>query len=54
MITTGRGLSYVDGRGGDDIIVTGDTGGAASKAMVAGGSGKDTITVGQRRQQGGR
>ncbi|GAA1689421.1 hypothetical protein GCM10009745_38180 [Kribbella yunnanensis] len=46
VITTGRGLSYVDGRGGDDIIVTGDTGGAASKAVVAGGSGKDTITVG--------
>lgn len=46
VITTGRGLSYVDGRGGDDIIVTGDTGGAASKATVAGGSGKDTITVG--------
>ncbi len=46
VITTGRGLSYVDGRGGNDIIVTGDTGGAASKAMVAGGSGDDTITVG--------
>ncbi len=46
VITTGRGLSYVDGRGGDDIIVTGDTGGAASKATVAGGPGKDTITVG--------
>ncbi|GAB2678280.1 hypothetical protein GCM10009743_63090 [Kribbella swartbergensis] len=46
VITTGRGLSYVDGRGGDDIIVTGDTGGAASKAVVAGGPGKDTITVG--------
>ncbi|MFC0624645.1 calcium-binding protein [Kribbella deserti] len=46
VITTGRGLSYVDGRGGDDIIVTGDTGGPGSKAMVAGGAGKDTITVG--------
>jgi Ca2+-binding RTX toxin-like protein len=46
VITTGRGLSYVDGRGGDDIIVTGDTGGANSKAVVAGGAGKDTITVG--------
>ncbi|WP_433014887.1 calcium-binding protein [Kribbella sp. CA-294648] len=46
VITTGRGLSYVDGRGGDDIIVTGDTGGATSKASVAGGPGKDTITVG--------
>ncbi|WP_344217891.1 calcium-binding protein [Kribbella sancticallisti] len=46
VITTGRGLSYVDGRGGNDIIVTGDTGGATSKAMVAGGSGDDTITVG--------
>ncbi|MFK4084074.1 calcium-binding protein [Kribbella sp. NPDC020789] len=46
VITTGRGLSYVDGREGDDVIVTGDTGGAASKAVVAGGPGKDTITVG--------
>ncbi|WP_328988917.1 calcium-binding protein [Kribbella sp. NBC_01245] len=46
VITTGRGLSFVDGRGGDDIIVTGDTGGATSKAMVAGGAGKDTITTG--------
>ncbi|TCO47460.1 Ca2+-binding RTX toxin-like protein [Kribbella antiqua] len=46
VITTGRGLSYVDGREGDDIIVTGDTGGADSKAVVAGGPGKDTITVG--------
>ena len=46
VITTGRGLSSVDGRGGDDIIVTGDTGGAGSKATVAGGPGKDTITVG--------
>ncbi|GAB3938305.1 hypothetical protein GCM10029976_052600 [Kribbella albertanoniae] len=46
VITTGRGLSYVDGRGGNDIIVTGDTGGAASKAVVAGGPGKDAITVG--------
>ena len=46
VITTGRGLSYVDGRGGDDIIVTGDTGGANSRAVVAGGPGKDTITVG--------
>lgn len=45
-ITTGRGLSYVDGRGGDDIIVTGDTGGNASNAQVAGGANKDTITVG--------
>jgi len=45
-ITTGRALSYVDGYGGDDIIVTGDTGGAASKAWVAGGAHKDTITVG--------
>ncbi|MEI8408179.1 MULTISPECIES: calcium-binding protein [unclassified Kribbella] len=46
VITTGRGLSYVDGRAGNDIIVTGDTGGATSKAMVAGGAGDDTITVG--------
>ncbi|MFB6720098.1 calcium-binding protein [Kribbella sp. NPDC056345] len=46
VITTGRGLSYVDGRGGDDIIVTGDTGGTGSKAVVAGGPGKDSITVG--------
>jgi Ca2+-binding RTX toxin-like protein len=45
-ITTGRGLSYVDGGAGDDIIVTGDIGGAASKAFVAGGPGADTITVG--------
>ncbi|WP_432944824.1 calcium-binding protein [Kribbella sp. CA-253562] len=46
VITTGRGLSYVDGREGNDIIATGDTGGATSKATVAGGPGDDTITVG--------
>ncbi len=46
VITAGRGLSYVDGRGGDDIIVTGDTGGAASLAWVAGGPGGDSITTG--------
>lgn len=45
-ISTGAGLSYVDGGGNDDIIVTADVGGATSKAWVAGGSGKDTITVG--------
>ncbi|MDX6242267.1 MAG: hypothetical protein QOG10_7224, partial [Kribbellaceae bacterium] len=46
VITTGRGLSYVDGGGGDDVIVTGDVGGPTSKAVVAGGAGTDTITVG--------
>lgn len=52
LITTGRGLSYVDGGGGNDIIVTGDTGKPAyegapvSKAVVAGGNGDDTISVG--------
>jgi Ca2+-binding RTX toxin-like protein len=46
VITAGRGASYVDGRGGDDIIVTGDTGGASSNARVAGGAGNDSITVG--------
>ncbi|MFC7614521.1 calcium-binding protein [Actinokineospora soli] len=46
VITTGRGLSYVDGRGGDDRIVTGDLGGAGSKAWVAGGGEADTISVG--------
>ena len=45
-ITTGRGSSYVDGRGGDDVIVTGDTGGPASAAWVAGGDNNDTISVG--------
>jgi len=45
-ISTGTGQSYVDGRGGEDIIVTGDTGANGSKAWVAGGPGKDTITVG--------
>lgn len=45
-ITTGRGLSFVDGRGGKDVIVTQDGGGTASKAWVAGGDGGDTISVG--------
>ncbi|HEY0638118.1 MAG TPA: calcium-binding protein [Pseudonocardiaceae bacterium] len=46
IITAGRGLSYVDGRGGDDVIVTGDTGGAGSLAWVAGGPGSDSVTTG--------
>ncbi|MQA61466.1 MAG: calcium-binding protein [Actinophytocola sp.] len=45
-ISTGSGLSYVDGKGEADVIVTGDVGGANSKSWVAGGSGADTITVG--------
>jgi Ca2+-binding RTX toxin-like protein len=46
VISTGTGLSYVYGRPGNDKIVTHDTGGAASKAWVAGGAGDATITVG--------
>lgn len=46
VITAGRGLSYVDGRGGDDVIVTGDLGGASSSAWVAGGPGRDSIGTG--------
>jgi Ca2+-binding RTX toxin-like protein len=45
-ISTGTGLSFVDGGGGADKIVTHDTGGATSTAWVAGGPGDDTITVG--------
>ena len=56
QIKTGIGNSYVDGGGGNDTIVTGDRTvlNAAktdylrsdAKALVAGGSGDDSITVG--------
>ncbi|MEU5721970.1 calcium-binding protein [Micromonospora sp. NPDC047738] len=44
QIRTGTGPAYVDGRGGDDLIVTAEAPGAASR--VAGGPGKDSITTG--------
>ncbi|HKN56948.1 MAG TPA: hypothetical protein VJX66_30955, partial [Amycolatopsis sp.] len=56
QIKTGIGNSWVDGGGGDDIIVTGDRTVLAgdknsyvqngAKAHVAGGPGNDSITVG--------
>lgn len=46
VISTGTGPSFVDGRGGDDTIVTKDTGTGTSNAWVAGGGGVDKITVG--------
>lgn len=45
-ISTGTGPSYVDGRGGKDVIVTHDTGAGGSKAWVAGGGHGDTISIG--------
>jgi Ca2+-binding RTX toxin-like protein len=45
-VTTGTGPSYVDGRGGEDVIVTHDTGVGSSRAWVAGGPHDDTITTG--------
>jgi Ca2+-binding RTX toxin-like protein len=45
-ISTGTGASYVDGRDGNDIIVTHDTGQGGSRAWVAGGPHADTITTG--------
>ncbi|WP_240943884.1 calcium-binding protein [Micromonospora thermarum] len=44
QIRTGTGPAYVDGRGGDDIIVTAEAAGTVSR--VAGGPGKDTVTSG--------
>ncbi|MFE9201453.1 hypothetical protein [Micromonospora sp. NPDC007230] len=44
QIRTGTGPAYVDGRGGDDVIVTAEASGAVSR--VAGGPGKDSITTG--------
>jgi hypothetical protein len=43
-IRTGTGPAYVDGRGGDDVIVTAEAAGVVSR--VAGGAGKDSITTG--------
>ncbi|WP_436687450.1 calcium-binding protein [Micromonospora sp. URMC 106] len=43
-IRTGTGPAYVDGRGGDDVIVTAEAAGVLSR--VAGGAGKDSITTG--------
>ncbi len=44
QIRTGTGPAYVDGRGGDDTIVTAESPGTVS--WVTGGSGADTITTG--------
>lgn len=44
-IKTGTGPSYVDGRGGDDVITTGDA--PNTDVWVAGGAGKDSITTGR-------
>jgi Ca2+-binding RTX toxin-like protein len=44
-IKTGTGPSYVDGRGGDDVITTGDA--PNTEVWVAGGGGKDDITTGR-------
>ncbi|MFG1951577.1 hypothetical protein [Micromonospora sp. NPDC048830] len=43
-IRTGTGPAYVDGRGGDDVIVTAEAAGVVSR--VAGGPGQDSITTG--------
>ncbi|MEU6073691.1 calcium-binding protein [Micromonospora sp. NPDC047074] len=43
-IRTGTGPAYVDGRGGDDVIVTAEAAGVVSR--VAGGAGNDSITTG--------
>ncbi|SBT40241.1 calcium-binding protein [Micromonospora auratinigra] len=44
QIRTGTGPAYVDGRGGDDVIVTAEAPGQVSR--VAGGPGQDTVTTG--------
>ncbi|MGK5740972.1 hypothetical protein [Micromonospora sp. URMC 103] len=44
QIRTGTGPAYVDGRGGDDVIVTAEGPGVVSR--VAGGPGADTVTTG--------
>ncbi|TYB99389.1 calcium-binding protein [Micromonospora sp. WP24] len=44
QIRAGSGPAYVDGRGGDDVIVTAEGPGKVSR--VAGGPGADTITTG--------
>ncbi|WP_146231058.1 calcium-binding protein [Micromonospora sicca] len=44
QIRTGTGPAYVDGRGGNDVIVTTEAAGAVSR--VAGGPGQDTVTTG--------
>ncbi|MFI7431219.1 hypothetical protein ACIBPB_29920 [Micromonospora sp. NPDC049836] len=44
QIRTGSGPAWVDGRGGDDVIVTAEAAGQVSR--VAGGAGKDTVTTG--------
>ncbi|MFI7520212.1 hypothetical protein [Micromonospora globbae] len=44
QIRTGTGPAYVDGRGGDDVIVTAEAPGVVSR--VAGGPGADTVTTG--------
>ncbi|MFG2164417.1 hypothetical protein [Micromonospora chersina] len=44
QIRTGTGPAWVDGRGGDDVIVTAEAAGQVSR--VAGGAGKDTVTTG--------
>lgn len=43
-ISTGTGNAYVDGRGGDDVIVTHELPGKV--ARIAGGGGNDHITTG--------
>jgi Ca2+-binding RTX toxin-like protein len=43
-IRTGTGPAFVDGRGGDDVIVTGEKAGVTS--WVTGGGGDDTISTG--------
>jgi Ca2+-binding RTX toxin-like protein len=45
QIRTGTGPAFVDGRGGDDIIVTAENPGVTS--WVTGGGGNDTITTGE-------
>ncbi|KAB1907212.1 calcium-binding protein [Micromonospora sp. AMSO31t] len=44
QIRTGTGPAWVDGRGGDDVIVTAEAAGQVSR--VAGGAGRDTVTTG--------
>ncbi|GIH07898.1 hypothetical protein Rhe02_59650 [Rhizocola hellebori] len=44
-IRTGTGAAFVDGRDGDDIIVTAEEAGKVS--WVTGGGGNDTITTGE-------
>ncbi|PSK65090.1 Bifunctional hemolysin/adenylate cyclase [Micromonospora sp. MH33] len=44
QIRTGTGPAYVDGRGGEDVIVTAEAAGQVSR--VAGGAGQDTVTTG--------